>query len=123
MMPSPDATAGGNRTKAFAHLTAEKADLYRLIMRAFVEASDRFTPSLRPQEILDSIQWSLPTPPSLGEIEAALDQLASWGNLQAHVDTTDVRYLEDFTRQRFTFRITDLTFGETAQAQDYFKAP
>src|SRR5688500_7479201 len=113
MMPSSGPTSTNVRTKIFAHLTAEKADLYHLIMRAFLDACDRFAPALRPQEVFDAVQWSLPAGTSLADIEAALDQLSSWGNLQASPDASDVRSLEDFARQRYAFRISDQ--GEAAE--------
>ena len=102
------------RIRAFAYVTAEKASLYRAIMRVFVQSKQRMALHLRPQEVLDEVRASgLRPQPAQAEIEAALAQLCDWGNLQTHPDTTDVKTVEDFYKQRYVFGITNQ--GEAAE--------
>ena len=110
------------RIKPFAYVTAEKAVLYRAIMRAFMESKERFVLHLRSQEILNEVgSRGIGELPGESEIESALSQLCEWGNLEAHPDTTDVTTVEDFYKQRFLFRIT--AQGEAAErALDLFES-
>jgi uncharacterized protein (TIGR02677 family) len=102
------------RLKALAYVTAEKATLYRAIMRVFMESKERFALHLRPQEIIDSVQRTeLQDPPDQAEIESALEQLCEWGNLQTRPDTTDISTVEDFYKQRYSYHITNQ--GEAAE--------
>ena len=64
---------------AFNYVTAEKASLYRAVMRAFTTAKAHFIVHLRPEEVVER----LPPPDngwSVEEIPAALEQLVAWGN-------------------------------------------
>jgi len=100
--------------KVFVYATTEKAPLYRSIMRAFTESKERFVFQLLQQEVFDFIRMAgLPETPEQTEVESALGQLCDWGNLQADVDTTAVRSVEDFYDQRHTFRMT--AQGEAAE--------
>src|SRR5215467_3959192 len=100
--------------KAFAYVTAEKAGLYRAIMRVFMESKERFALHLRPQEIFDGVcNCSLQKSPDEAETEAALAQLCEWGHLQTRPDTTEVNTVEDFYKQRYVFHIT--VQGEAAE--------
>src|SRR5262249_36528514 len=108
--------------KAFAYVTAEKAALYRAIMRVFMESKERFGLHLRPQEIFDAVRnCGLLKPPDEAEVETALAQLCEWGNLQTGPDTSDVNTVEDFYKQRYVFHIT--TQGEAAErALEFFQS-
>ena len=102
-----------SRARVFSYVTSEKAALYAGVMRAFMEARERFELHLRPgdvQEILHAHAASLPDGPSL---DAALSQLCDWGNLECHPDTADVATVEDFYRQRFLYQLTQ--GGEAAE--------
>src|SRR5262249_8012957 len=100
--------------KALAYVTAEKASLYRAIMRVFMESKERFALHLRPQEISDAIgNCGLQKSPDEAEVETALAQLCEWGNLQTRPDTSDVNTVEDFYKQRYVFHITNQ--GEAAE--------
>ena len=102
------------RMKAFAYVTAEKASLYRAVMRVFMESKERLALHLRPQDIFDAIRdCGLQKPPDETETEAALEQLCEWGNLQTRPDTSDVNTVEDFYKQRYVFHITNQ--GEAAE--------
>jgi len=120
--PESVAIQAPGRLKAFAYLTAEKAALYRSIMRVFMESKERFALHLRSQQILDAIRiCGLEDTPDQTEIEAALAQLCDWGNLQTRPDTSDVSTVEDFYKQRFVFQITNQ--GEAAErALELFQA-
>ena len=102
------------RPKALAYVTAEKAPVYRAIMRVFMESKERFTLHLRPQEIVDAVRRrGFEEIPDQTEIESALEQLCEWGNLQTRPDTTDISTVEDFYKQRYAFHITNQ--GEAAE--------
>src|SRR5262245_55027807 len=102
------------RPKALADITAEKAPVYRAIMRVFMESKERFTLHLRPQEIVDAVRRrGFEEIPDQTEIESALEQLCEWGNLQTRPDTTDISTVEDFYKQRYVFHITNQ--GEAAE--------
>jgi uncharacterized protein (TIGR02677 family) len=102
------------RLRVFAYVNADKAPLYRAIMRAFVEAKARFMLHLRPQEVTDTLaSASLQEPTDPAAVEAALAQLREWGNLEAHPDTADVATVEEFYRPRYLFQLT--REGEAAE--------
>lgn len=86
----------------FAHLTAEKVELYRAVLDVFRDAKTRFVLHLRPSEVAAAASGSPPT----DEVEAALRQLVNWGNLSADPDTADVSTVEEFYRARFLYRLT-----------------
>src|SRR6266849_9030788 len=95
------------RLCAFAYLNADKAALYRAVMRVFVEAKTRFTLHLRPQEVTGALAALEPAEPvDAPGVEAALAQLRDWGNLEAHPDTADVATVEEFYRPRYLFQLT-----------------
>ena len=48
MISQSETAQAFGRMKAFAYVTAEKASLYRTIMRVFMESKDRFAVYLRP---------------------------------------------------------------------------
>lgn len=102
------------RLKVFAYLNADKAALYRAVMRVFVHAKARFTLHLRPQEVAAALaSAALPEPVDAGGVESALASLREWGNLDAHPDTADVATVEEFYRPRYLFQITPA--GEAAE--------
>ncbi len=86
----------------FAHLSADKRHLYRAVLRAFAAAKGRFVLHLRPADV----RAAMAAPADLEEVEAALRQLVTWGNLSADPDTAEVTTVEEFYRARFLFRLT-----------------
>jgi len=93
------------RIRGFAYLNAEKAELYRGILAAFVEAKTRFAIHLRPEDVHSALREDLPDS-SDDEIGNALEQLCDWGNLESHPDTSDVATVEEFYRPRFLYQLS-----------------
>src|SRR5918996_3469016 len=107
-------TEAPGRLRAFAYVNADKAPLYRAVMRVFVEAKASFTLHLRPQEVAAALATvELPEPVDVAGVEAALASLREWGNLEAHPDTADVATVEEFYRPRYLFQLTPE--GEAAE--------
>lgn len=85
----------------FRHVSAEKAALYRCVMDCFAAAKRQFRLHLRPDEVLEDGDWSTlvsSATPRMEEIQAALAQLAEWGNLESQPDTARVASISDFYR-------------------------
>lgn len=100
------------RLPVFAYVDAEKAALYRSIMRVFIRAKERFALHLRPEEVLREVR-SAGMRLELSEIDAALKQLWTWENLRADPDTADVDSVEEFYRERLLYQLTRR--GEAAE--------
>lgn len=98
------------RFDPFRHVTAEQAPRYRAVMRAFVEAKQRFLVHLRPEDVLAALSAGAA---DLDEVNAGLAQLSQWGNLRQHPDTGRVVTVEDFNRARFLYQLTPA--GEAAE--------
>ena len=97
----------------FRHVSAEKAGVYRSIMAVFAAAKRQYRLQLRPDEVLAEAQWA-GAPPRIEEVNAALTQLAEWGNLESQPDTARVSNLSDFYRARFLYRLS--LGGESVEA-------
>ena len=67
------------RLRPFIYVTVENAPFYRAIMRAFIDARERFTLHLRPADVTAALEPPTDTGQS---IESALQQLCDWGNLE-----------------------------------------
>lgn len=89
----------------FRHVSADKAALYRAVLDTFAAAKRQFRLHLRPEEIRHDTNWPVAAP-SLEELNALLDALVDWGNLEAQPDTARVSTLEDFYRRRLLYRLT-----------------
>lgn len=94
----------------FVHLSAEKAALYRAILRVFLAERARFVISLRPGELHTALVDAAFTPP---EIDAALQQLRAWGNLDDTPDHVDAASIEEFYRNRRLYQLS--AAGEAAE--------
>jgi uncharacterized protein (TIGR02677 family) len=93
----------------FSYVTAEKADLYRRVMCAFVEAKSHFLVHLRPEDVQRQVGE-----PELATVQAALTQLVTWGNLDAERDNARVTSVEDYYRALYVYQITRQ--GEAVEA-------
>lgn len=107
-MPTPNDPA-----ELFRHVSAEKALFYRRIMDVFAAAKRQYRLQLRPDEVLAEALWP-DAPPRIEEVNAALTQLADWGNLQSQPDTARVSTLSDFYRAKFLYRLS--LGGEAVEA-------
>ena len=89
----------------FQHLGAPKVGLYRSILRGFGRAKEHFEISLRPSEVY---AWLTPGTDIIPEDELllALQQLRSWGNLDASQDVSEVRTVDEFNKTRFLYQFT-----------------
>jgi len=74
-------------------------------MDVFATAKRQYRLQLRPDEVLAEARWP-DAPPRIEEVNAALTQLAAWGNLESHPDTARVSSLGDFYRARFLYRLS-----------------
>ncbi len=106
-MPAPSAA------ELFRHLSAEKSAFYRCIMNVFAAAKRQYRLQLRPDEVLAEAVWP-DAIPRIEEVNAALAQLAEWGNLESQPDTARVSSLSDFYRARFLYRLSHE--GEAVEA-------
>ncbi|MEO8937774.1 MAG: TIGR02677 family protein [Burkholderiaceae bacterium] len=106
-------TAVNDPAELFRHVSADKVVFYRGIMDVFAAAKRQYRLQLRPDEVLAEAQWPA-GPPRIEEVNAALSQLAEWGNLQSQPDTARVSTLNDFYRARFLYRLSQ--GGEAVEA-------
>jgi len=100
-------------SELFRHVSAEKATVYRSIMDVFAAAKRQYRLQLRPDEVLAEGGWA-DAPPRPEEVNAALTQLAAWGNLESQPDTARVSSLSDFYRARYLYRLSH--GGEAVEA-------
>jgi uncharacterized protein (TIGR02677 family) len=98
----------------FSHVAADKAAVYRAVMNVFATAKRQFRLHLRPDEILADTATLGDAVQSLEALQAALDQLTEWGNLEAQADTSRVATLEDYYKRRLLYRMT--AGGEAVEA-------
>lgn len=96
----------------FVHLTVPNAGSYRAVMRAFVEAKERFAVHLRPEDVQSALAPA-DRPADIESLRKSLDRLVDWGNLRADPDTARVTAVEDFYRKRFIYQLTRA--GEAAE--------
>src|SRR5664279_66660 len=97
----------------FRHVSAERSSHYRSILDVFAAAKRQYRLQLRPDEVLAEADWSGELP-RIEDVNAALTQLAAWGNLESHPDTARVSSLSDFYRARFLYRLSQ--GGEAVEA-------
>ena len=98
--------------QCFSYLTAEKGETYRAIVEAFARAKAEFVLHLRPSQIRATLADEFLLEAS--EIEAALQQLEAWGNLQSYQDQADVTSLVDYYRKSLLYQMT--AAGEAVHA-------
>src|SRR5438094_5509440 len=102
------------KLKVFEYVTAEKAPMYRAVMRVFMDSKERFALHLRPTDVLAGISATPSLEPvDLSAVEVLLNQLCDWGNLESHPDMADVTTVEDFLKRRYLFQIS--ARGEAAE--------
>lgn len=100
--------------RVFAHTNADKAEIYRQVLRCFVAAKERFALHLRPAEVRADATGPVGTVTVMDdELDRVLQSLVEWGNLQADADTAEVATVEDFRKRRLLYRLT--REGEAAE--------
>jgi uncharacterized protein (TIGR02677 family) len=98
---SPQPVRGYGQPEPFTHLSVPNADLYRNLLRTFAQAKERFIVHLRPEDVAVELRVD-----SDEQLIQALEQLVTWGNLRADVDTSRVTTVEDFHRKRSLYQLT-----------------
>ncbi len=86
----------------FAYLVAPNADLYSEILGVFAAARRDFRLNLRSSEIAEAIEGRANEP----EINAALQQLCTWGNLDSFSDQSQAATLEEFYKRHLYFQMS-----------------
>ena len=94
-------------------MNVEHTAVYRAVMHAFIEAKERFSLHLRPKDVSTALSRSYHFAEDDPSVEAVLQQLCDWGNLERHPDTADVATVEEFYRPRFLYQLTPE--GEAAE--------
>jgi len=99
--------------RAFAHVDAPLSDVYRRVMRAFVDNKRRFVVHLRPEDVAEALRSDGGEPLPVEAVEKALGSLEEWGNVRADPDTSRVTTVEDFYRPRYLYQLS--REGEAAE--------
>lgn len=91
----------------FAYLAAPNRSLYAAIVSVFATARREFRLNLRVAEFVEGLQ-ALETPwsPNEAELDAALQQLCTWGNLESFSDQSQAATLEEFYRRHLYFQMS-----------------
>ncbi len=97
----------------FRHVGAERGAFYRKILDVFASARRQFRLQLRPDDILAEGNWG-DEPPQLDDLNLALGQLTTWGNLETQADLARVASVSMFYRARYLYRLTK--GGESVEA-------
>ena len=97
----PQSARGQGEPQPFMHLSVPHADFYRSMLRTFARAKERFIVHLRPEDVAAELRTG-----NDEQLTAALEQLVTWGNLRADVDTSRVTTVEDFHRKRSLYQLT-----------------
>lgn len=91
-----------------AYLTAQNANLYRVIMRILYNEKELFNSQLSTDEIYSKLSEY----PDLGEIKielvkAAMSQLTSWGNVTPMQDPKRVNTIEEYKNKIYKYSLTE----------------
>lgn len=97
----------------FRHVGADRGPLYRQILDVFASARRQFRLQLRPDDILAEGAWESALP-SMEDLNQALSQLTSWGNLETQADMSRASSLTMFYRKRLLYRLSK--GGESVEA-------
>ncbi len=95
--------------RVFHHLAAPRAVSYRVILRLFVAAKQRFEIALRPAEILSRVEEADRRHAGLegeDEVISCLSMLCDWGNLSAARDVVSARTIEEYLHPKMLYQLT-----------------
>jgi uncharacterized protein (TIGR02677 family) len=98
---TPQSARGQGEPQPFMHLSVPNAALYRSLLCTFARAKERFIVHLRPEDVAADLRIDADE-----QLNQALEQLVSWGNIRADVDTSRVTTVEDFHRKRSLYQLT-----------------
>lgn len=88
--------------QCFAHINAPNAALYSEIVTAFAKARVEFQLNLRAAEVVSRLAGAHVEE----DVAAALDQLCTWGNLEAFNDSSQALSLQEFYRRHLYYQLT-----------------
>ncbi|MBI2479929.1 MAG: TIGR02677 family protein [Planctomycetia bacterium] len=91
-----------SKLQCFAHINAPNAALYGEILTAFAKARVEFQLNLRAAEVVSRLAGAH----GEEDVAAALDQLCSWGNLEAFHDNSQALSLQEFYRRHLYYQLT-----------------
>ncbi len=100
--------AGDTPATPFRHVHATNAATYRDVLGAFAAAREQFLVHLRPDDVASELGR-----PRDDELDAALAQLVTWGNLRATPDTSRVGSVAEFHEKRLLYALS--REGEAAE--------
>jgi len=91
----------------FSYLSAPNSSLYAVILSVFADARRDFRLNLRATEVLEAVKLSSNVSlPGESELDAALLQLCTWGNLESFSDQSQAATLEEFYRRHLYYQMT-----------------
>lgn len=91
----------------FSHLSSPKVEEYRRVLEAFAAARSAFVIHLRPFEIARATGFCEEA------LEAMLEQLVEWGNLDHSRDHVDAASIQEFYRVKWLYQLS--ARGEAAE--------
>lgn len=90
------------------YLSADKAELYRAVMRLLYNEKEMFNSQLSKNEIIEKIrQRSEFTDLTDDELENALKQLTAWGNIVPMQDLREPATIEEYKRKLYRYSISE----------------
>lgn len=97
-----------SRISEAAYLSADKANLYRTIIRILYNEKEMFNAQHSTDEIYEKITACKGfSDLSLDELKAALDQLTNWGNLVPMQDPKRAFSIEAFRNKQYRYSLTE----------------
>ena len=92
----------GSNLQCFAYINAPNAVFYSEILTVFAKARVEFQLNIRAAEVVSRLAGA-----HLEEdVAAALDQLCTWGNLEAFNDNSQALSLQEFYRRHLYYQLT-----------------
>lgn len=92
--------------REFSYLTAQTANVYRVLMRLFYEAHLAQQHTLPPEEVLSRAREAGLRDLTPESLQLDLEQLVTWGNLGRRRDTSRVDSLAEYARRRNLYHAT-----------------
>ncbi|WP_050025446.1 TIGR02677 family protein [Verrucomicrobium sp. BvORR034] len=102
--------------RVFQHLGTPKTSAYRIILRLFVAAKERFEIALRPGDLMIQLAELGEIAPELRDEEgltSCLESLRDWGNLTATRDVVSAKSIEEYLHPKYMYQMSKA--GELAE--------